>query len=296
MIVFLQQALNALSLGATYALLALGLAIVFTIFGLTNFAHGELITICCYAALGSAALGLPWAVGAVAGVAASIVAALVMERVAFRPVRSASETTSLLTSFGVSLIIQALIVMLISARSKTVPQWDWLMGSWSVGALVMPRYQIVTISVTAIALLVGLYVLKRTGAGLAMRATAEDAVGARLVGVRINRVVVAAFAASGLLAGLAGLLTMARTGGSINPHMGLMPMLSAFVAVVVGGLGSLGGAVIGGFALGAVEVALRAALPASVVGLTQGFIFAAIAAVLVLRPQGLLGRIRGVKV
>lgn len=291
----LQQLVNGLSLGATYALLALGFAIVFSIFGLVNFAHGELITITAYTAYGCSLLGLPWELGAACGVVAAVAAAVLMERVAFRPVRHADPVTTMLTSFGVGLLIQAALVIGISPRTKTVPQWEWLMQSWQIGSFVLPRYQVITLAVTAIALIAGIIVLQHTGAGLAMRATAEDAGAARLVGVRINRVVVGAFAASGLLAGLAGLLTMARTGGSINPHMGLVPLLSAFVAVVVGGMGSLVGAVVGGFTLGIVEVMLLAWLPASVVGLTQAIVFGVVAVMLIARPQGLFGKVAGVR-
>lgn len=285
-----QQLVNGLSLGATYSLVALGLAIVFTTFGLINFAHGELITITSYTAFGLTLAGAPWILAVLGGVIAAVVSAILMERIAFRPVRGKPPTTSLLISFGVSLIIQALITLLVSPRNKTVNQWPWLGGSENFGGLIIPRYQIVTLVVALVALLVCLYVLRRTSAGLAIRAAAEDQEGVRLLGVRSGRLVVIAFAASGLLAGIAAVLLMARTGGSIQPHMGLLPMLSAFVAVVVGGFGSLGGAVLGGFVLGIVEVGLRAWLPQSVVGLTTGIIFACVVLVLLVKPSGLLGK------
>lgn len=285
-----QQLVNGLSLGATYALLALGLALVFTTFGLINFAHGELITLTCYTAFGLSVLGMPWGVAVTGGILAAIVSAILMERIAFRPVRGKPPTTSLLISFGVSLVIQALITMVVSPRNKTVSQWGWLGESQRLGGLVIPRYQVVTLVVALVALAVALYVLRRTTVGLAMRGAAEDLDGVRLLGVRAGRLVVLAFAASGLLAGIAAVLLMSRTGGSINPHMGLMPMLSAFVAVVIGGFGSLGGAVLGGFLLGMTEVALRAWLPQSVVGLTTALIFAAVVLLLVAKPAGILGK------
>lgn len=285
-----QQLVNGLSLGATYALLALGLAIVFTTFGLINFAHGELITIACYAAFGLTLAGMPWGVAVTGGVVAAVVAALAMERIAFRPVRGQPPTTSLLISFGVSLVIQAIITMAVSPRNKTVAQWGWLGGAMDLGGLVVPRYQVVTLLVALLSLAVGLFVLRRTSVGLALRGAAEDLETVRLLGIRGGRLVVMSFAASGLLAGLAGVLLMSRTGGSINPHMGLLPMLSAFVAVVIGGFGSLGGAVLGGFLLGLTEVMLRAWLPQSVVGLTTAILFAVVVLLLVVKPSGLLGR------
>jgi branched-chain amino acid transport system permease protein len=212
-----------------------------------------------------------------------------MERVGFRPLRGADPTAMLLTSFGIGISIQAVLSLAISPRPRTVPQPDWLGGSVQVGGLTVPRYQIVTIVVTAVALVALVLALERTTIGFAMRAAAEDFEAARLVGVRADRVVSVAFAVSGLLAGIAAVLILARTGGSITPQMGLLPVLAAFIAVVVGGMGSLGGAVLGGFALGMAEVALRAWLPSSISGLTQGILFALVAITLLVRPQGLLG-------
>lgn len=287
----IQQLVNGLSLGATYSLVALGLAIVFTTFGLINFAHGELITITSYVTYGLSVLGIPWAVAITGGLFTAIISAILMERIAFRPVRGKPPTTSLLTSFGVSLILQALIVIIVSPRTKTVQQWSWLGGSDIVGGLVFPRYQVITLVVALIALLAMVFTLKKTNIGLEIRGAAEDLEGVRLLGVRSGRLVVVSFAVSGLLAGIAAVLIMARTGGSINPHMGLLPMLSAFVAVVLGGFGSLGGAVLGGFILGFLEVSLRAWLPQSAVGLTTAIIFAIVILVLRIKPSGIMGKV-----
>ncbi len=287
----IQQLVNGVSLGATYSLLALGLAIVFTTFGLINFAHGELITITCYSTLGLTVVGVPWFIAVLGGMLAAVVSAILMERLAFRPVRGKPSSTSLLTSFGASLIIQAIIVILVSPRTKTVEQWSWLGGADFIGDFVFPRYQTVTVVVALVALLAMVFVLKKTSLGLQIRGAAEDLEGVRLLGVRSGRLVIIAFAVSGLLAGLAAVLMMARTGGSINPHMGLMPMLSAFVAVVLGGFGSLGGAVLGGFLLGILEVMLRAWLPPSVSGLTTAIIFALVVVVLRMKPSGIMGKV-----
>lgn len=287
----IQQLVNGLSLGATYSLVALGLAIVFTTFGLINFAHGELITITSYVTYGLSVLGIPWAVAITGGILSAVISAILMERIAFRPVRGKPPTTSLLTSFGVSLILQALIVIIVSPRTKTVQQWAWLGGSDIIGGLVFPRYQVVTLVVALVALLAMVFTLKKTNIGLEIRGAAEDLEGVRILGVRSGRLVIVAFAVSGLLAGVAAVLIMARTGGSINPHMGLLPMLSAFVAVVLGGFGSLGGAVLGGFILGFLEVSLRAWLPQSAVGLTTAIIFAIVILVLRIKPSGIMGKI-----
>ncbi len=285
----LQQLVNGLSLGSTYALLALGLAIVFSIFGLVNFAYGELITIGAYVMLACSNLGLPWSVQVLIGVLAACVASMLMEVVAFRPVRHADATTMLITSFGVSIAVQAILVIVVSARARTVPQPDWTVATVSFAGLRLPAYQVATVAITGVALVTLTLVLKRTTFGLAMRAAAENFTTARLLGVRANRMVSSAFVISGLLAGIGAVLILARTGGALEPTMGLSPVLKAFIAIVIGGIGSLTGAVVGGLALGVVEVLLRAYLPASVTGLTDGILFAIVVLVIVLRPEGVMG-------
>lgn len=286
---FLQQLVNGLSLGSTYALLALGLAIVFTIFGLVNFAYGELITIGAYVMLACSNMGLPWIVQALAGICAAAVASILMEFIAFRPVRNADGTTMLITSFGVSIAVQAILIIVVSARSRTVPQPAWTADTVSFAGLMLPAYQVVTLLVTIVALVAMVVVLRRTNFGLAMRASAENFTTARLLGVRANRMVSSAFVISGLLAGIGAVLILARTGGAVEPTMGLAPVLKAFVAIVIGGIGSLSGAVVGGLALGVAEVMLRAYLPGQLTGLTDGILFALVVVVIVLRPEGIMG-------
>jgi branched-chain amino acid transport system permease protein len=284
-----QQILNALSLGGIYALLALGLAIVFSILHLINFAHGELITLPAYAMYGMYLLGLPWVAFAAISVLVGVVAALAMERIAFRPVRDASPATLLLTSLGLSIIIQALLQMLISPRERAVPQPDWLLDSFEVAGLRVQVVQLLAIVVTIVSLVALTMIIQRTRVGIAMRAAAEDFDATRLMGISANRVVAAAFALSGLLASLAAILLLARR-GTVHPSMGLLPVLKAFVATVLGGFGSLAGAAVGGFLLGFLEVALRAWLPQDVAGFTEGVLFAIVGFLLFLRPNGLFGR------
>ena len=286
---FLQQLVNGLSLGSTYALLALGLAIVFTIFGLVNFAYGELITIGAYVMLACSNLGLPWVVQALAGILAAAVASVLMELIAFRPVRHADGTTMLITSFGVAIAVQAILTIVVSARARSVPQPPWTVDTISVGGLTLPAYQVVTVLVTGVALLAMVIVLKRTNFGIAMRGSAENFTTARLLGVRANRMVSSAFLISGLLAGVGAVLILARTGGAVEPTMGLAPVLKAFVAIVIGGIGSLSGAVVGGLVLGVAEVMLRAYLPGQITGLTDGILFALVVVVIVVRPEGVMG-------
>ncbi len=288
---FIQQILNAASLGGTYALVALGLAIVFSILHLINFAHGELVTIPGYVMLGLYLLHLPWAVYTLAGLLSGVVVAVLMERFAFRPVRNTSEATMLLTSFGLSVIIQAALVMFVSPRPQAVPQPDWISASLVFAGLRVQVRQLLTIGVTAVALVGLSLVLKRSSIGLAVRAAALDFDATRLMGIEANRVITVVFAISGLLAGIASVLTVALR-SSVDPAMGLRPLLMAFVANAIGGIGNLNGAVVGGLLLGFVEVALRVWLPEGITGFVDGFLFLVVATILVLKPDGLLGVIR----
>ena len=286
---FLQQLVNALSLGGTYALLALGLAVVFSIMGLINFAHGELMTAAGYGLCFALIVGMPFGVAVIFALAVAIVLVLLMERTAFRPVRGASGTTLLLTSFAVSAILRVLFQNFISARPKPVPMPMSLSGTIEIGGLHIGVIQAISILVTVI-MLVGLNLFLRiTVLGRAMRAASEDFAIVRLMGIRANAVVATAFAISGLMAGVAGILWVAQR-GSVDPLMGFLPVLKAFIAAIIGGLGSLSGAVAGGFLLGFIEVFLQAYLPESLLSYRDAFTILLVIAVLLFAPQGLLAR------
>ncbi|MEA2782470.1 MAG: branched-chain amino acid transport system permease protein [Rhodospirillaceae bacterium] len=287
--IFIQQLINALALGGTYALLALGLAMVFSVLGLINFAHGELMTITGYGIFFSLGAGVPYGLALLIGIALAVGAAVLMERVAFRPLRDANPTTMLLTSFAVSTILHILFQNLISARPKAIPVPDALAGAVSLGTLQIGAIQLISIVVTALSLLALTLFLRRSMLGIAMRAAAQDFGIARLMGINADLVISTAFAISGLLAGIAGVLWLFQR-GSVDPMMGFNPVLAAFIAVVLGGLGSLTGAVAGGFALGAVEVTLRAYLPEGVLPYREAIGLALVIALLFYRPQGLIPR------
>jgi branched-chain amino acid transport system permease protein len=291
---FLQHLVNALSLGGIYALLALGLALVFSIMGLINFAHGELMTIAAYGLLLGAAAGAPFALAVLLAVALAAAAALAMERIAFRPVRGASPATLLLTSFAVSALLQVLFQNFIASRPLPVAVPPMLTGTLDLGGLRLGVLPLVTILSTALLLFALTLFLRRTPIGIAMRAAAIDFEMARLVGIRANAVVAVAFALSGVLAGIAAVFWVAQR-GSVDPMMGFLPVLKAFIAVIVGGLGSLSGAVAGAFLLAFIEVALRAGLPPSLMPFREALALAVIILVLLVRPQGLFGRAEAVR-
>jgi branched-chain amino acid transport system permease protein len=283
----IQQIINALSLGSTYALLALGLALVFGVMGLVNFAYGELVAITGYMMYILVINGVSWALAALAGILVATFASLLMERFAFRPLRNASFLTLLFSSFALSVILQNLFRALISPRTRGFRGPSLFVEAVNIGPLTIGWLNLVTMGVALLSFTVLLLFLRRTLAGISMRAAAEDFAVARLMGIKANRVIAVAFAVSGLLAGVAGVLWVARS-GNVSPAMGFTPIIKAFVATVIGGLGSLPGAVVGGFILGAVEVLMITALPNSLQPFADPLSLAAVIAILYFRPNGLL--------
>lgn len=285
--IFLQQTINAVALGGTYALLALGLAIIFSIMGMINFAHGELMTITGYALLYCGLSGVPFIISVPLAILAAILAAMLMERVAFRLVRNSSAATMLVTSFAVATILQTIFQNFISKRSKPVNLPEIFSESIMVGDFIIGVNKLLSIG-TTIAMLIFLnWFFKHTKVGVAMRAAAEDFPVARLMGVRANAVITGAFALSGMLAGVAAVLWVSQR-ASVDPLMGFVPVLKAFIAAILGGLGSLSGAVAGGFLLGFIEIYLTAFLPESFNAFKEPIGLALVVMVLLWRPNGLI--------
>lgn len=287
---FGQQFVNALSLGSIYALVAIGLAMVFGILRLINFAHGEVMMLGAFATYYYANwTNLPFLIVAILGVVTTIVIGVLMERVAYRPVRGAPDVALLLTSLGVSIAVQNLAILRFGEQPKAFPTPDQIEKQVDLGAGV----QISVTNMLTIAVALGLMALltlfvTRTQLGISMRAAAENTMAARLMGININVVIVAAFVIGSALAGIAGVLWGARV-GRIEPLMGFIPVLKAFVATVIGGFGSIPGAVIGAYILGFGEIYLVALLPGDLTGYRDAFIFGALILILLFRPQGILG-------
>jgi branched-chain amino acid transport system permease protein len=282
-----QQVVNWLTLSGIYALLALGIAVVFSILGLINFAHGELVTVSGYSMVGLYSLGLPWAVIIPLSLLAAMAAAVLMERVAFRPLRGAPVSALLLGSLALSIVIQNIFLLFVGARPKTIAFPGWTQSSFKVGGVVVQWLDVATWVITA-AVLIGLVqFLRRSVRGLALRAAAEDFQVTRLMGVRANAVIRGAFAVSGLLAGVAAFFFLA-TASLVEPTAGFNPLLKGFIAAVIGGLGSLQGAVVGGFVLAGLEVFFQLTLSNSLQPYIDAIVFGFVILVLLVKPNGLL--------
>jgi branched-chain amino acid transport system permease protein len=282
----IQQLVNALSLGSIYALVALGLAVVFSVLGLVNFAHAQLIALAGYA-MWAVSGDVYWLLLLVVAAAAGAGGALALERLVFARLRSASMAAMLLASVAVGIILQTAFQILFGAEPKRIEYPGWTLDTLAVGGVRIQWLDLVTIGTTAVLLAGLLLFLRKTLMGVALRAAAEDFAVARLMGVRAGVVVAAAFVMSGVLAGVASFFWFASS-GIVQPDGGTVPLLKGFIAVVIGGLGSLSGAVIAGFGLGILEVLIQAYMPESVTPFTDSLVFGVLLIVVLLRPRGLV--------
>jgi branched-chain amino acid transport system permease protein len=287
----IQTLVDAVSVGGLYALTALGIGLIFGVMRLINFAHGELITVTGYTLF--ALFGAPLPIVLIGGLLSAIVLALLIERAAFRPLRGADPATLLISSFALSFLLQKTLILFVGSRPKGIDFLPELSQQVDVLGIRLQSLQIVIIFVSAILLGGVSWFLKGTRLGLQMRAAAEDFRMARVLGVRANAVIATAFALSGVLAAAVSCLVVAQT-GVIQPRMGLQLVIIAFVGTVIGGLGSLTGAALGGFLVGMTTILLQALLPPDLRVFREAFVFLAVTLVLLFRPQGLIPA-RGLK-
>ncbi len=293
----LDQLLNGLSVGSIYAFIALGYTMVYGIIKLINFAHGEFFMVGSmlgYFVFETAgqSMGLGPGGSAVFAIILSMVTAAVgtgllavlTERLAYRPLQNASRIAALLTALGVSILLQNLAARLFTAEQKGYP--DILPPAWK---------QIIVIGSLVIAFATLMLIVKRTELGRAMRAVSYNFETARLMGIESGRVIAWTFFIGAFCAGVGGVIWGLRYGNA-NPFMGAMPGLKAFIAAVIGGIGSLPGALLGGLLLGVLEVLIVAFTPSEYTGYKDVVAFLALILILTLRPQGLLGRFEGQKV
>jgi branched-chain amino acid transport system permease protein len=284
----IQYVVDSIAYGSLFALMALSLSLLFGVMGLMNFAYGELIMAGAYTIFYTEGWG--WLAMLVMTVIVVTALSLLMELIAFRPLRRAAPVTLLISSFAVSYGLEALGWMTVG----TGPQKGvgaWLTTTYDVSGVLISKLEIVTWIVTLVLLGGMTLLIRKTMLGIHLRASTEDFRMAQLSGVRANWVISSAFAITGLLASAVAVLYTFRV-GAVAPDMGQGPLLIAFVGGVIGGLGSLPAAALGGFVLGVVINALQALLPLSINSHTQLFAFAVVIAILVFQPDG-LGSIRG---
>jgi branched-chain amino acid transport system permease protein len=282
-----QYLIDSIAYGSLFALIALSLALLFGVMGLMNFAYGELIMAGGFTMYYTQHWGVIPMIAATVGVV--LVISLLMELLAFRPVRGSSPVTLLVTSFAISYGLQQFATITVgTGPQKGVSPYPWVSTQHEIAGVLVSNLEIITCVVTIITLISMTLLLRRSSLGMQLRASTEDFKMAQLVGVKGNRVILSAFAITGVLASVVTVLYVMRS-GSVTPTMGQGPLLIAFVGGVIGGLGSLAGAALGGFTLGLLLNLLQATLPASLNGYTELIAFAAVIVILLLQPNGLIG-------
>ena len=289
----LSQFINGLQLGSIYALVALGYSMVYGIIMLLNFAHGDVIMIGGYIALLTIAAGLHPALAVVLTIVGCVALSVVIEKVAYRPLRSAPRISLLITAIGVSLLLQNLAQLIWTANTRSFPATKIIPSvTYQLGSLSISLSAIVTIVVSVLSMLALTFLVQKTRMGKAMRAVSEDTGAAQLMGINIHATSPFTFAIGSALAGIGAVLYCCRY-PVVNPTIGSLLGLKAFVAAVLGGIGSIPGAMIGGLAIGFAEVLVTA------LGLsewTDAVVFAVLIVVLLVRPTGFLGRSMAEKV
>ncbi len=284
-----QQVVNGLMLGSLYALVAIGFSLIYGILRIINFAHGDLLMIGAFAALGLAALGAPWWAVVAAVALTGALAGVAVERVAIRPLRGRPQVTGFIATLAVSVAIENVGLVLLTGQPRTFPFPEALRVRVPLGPAEVALLDLVIVGGTAVLLLLLVALVRLTAFGRAMRALADNLLAARLVGIDVDRTIALTFALGSAFAALAGLLWGGRF-GQVDPLMGFAPGLKAFVACVIGGVGSLAGAVLGGYLLGLAEVLFVGLLPPAWSGYRDAFVFLALILVLLVLPNGILGR------
>lgn len=282
---FLSYLISGVSLGSVYAIIALGYTMVYGIAKKLNFAHGDVIMVGGYVSLlAMSSLGLPWWVGALLAVVVCTVLGVVIEGLAYRPLRAAPSLAVLITAIGVSYFLQNMAQLLWGASPRSYT--PIVSGSLSLGGLNISYISLMTIAM-CIVIMVGLTLFTgRSRMGKAMRACSEDKGAAQLMGINVNRTISLTFAIGSALAAVAGVL-LCSFNTSLMPTTGSMPGIKAFTAAVFGGIGSIPGALLGGILLGIIEALAKAYISTQ---LANSIVFAVLIIMLLVRPAGLLGR------
>ncbi len=290
---FLQHLINAISLGSIYALIAIGYSLVYGILRLINFAHGDIFTFGIYFAFyGVVLFTLPWWGAYIFAVLATMLLGVTIERVAYRPLRNAPRISALITAIGVSFFLENFATVVFGGRPKSFnPQTGAypreFLRMLQIGEVRVPFLTFLTIAVAVVALILLTWIVYRTKVGMAMRAIAKDITTTRLMGVNADRIISFTFAIGSSLAAIGGILWAMRF-PQVYPYTGLIPGLKAFIAAVVGGIGSIQGATMGGFVLGVTEVMIVAFVPA-LAGYRDAFAYVILLLILLVKPTGILG-------
>lgn len=283
---FFEQLLNGLNRGSIYALIALGYTMVYGIAKMLNFAHGDVIMVGAYTLSVSASLlGISPYLGVLFSIVFCAVLGVVLEKVAYKPLRNSSPLAVLITAIGVSYFLQSLALLLFGSQQQKVASVINIPSIY-LGSIELTGESIVTLGVTIVIMVSLTLFIKKTKTGRAMLALSEDRGAAQLMGINVNRTISITFAIGSGLAAVAGVLFVSSY-GFVGPYTGSLPGIKAFVAAVLGGIGSIPGAMLGGVLLGVIESFSQAYISTQ---LSDAIVFGVLILVLLVRPAGLLGR------
>jgi branched-chain amino acid transport system permease protein len=285
---FVQHSLNGLTLGSLYALIAIGYTMVYGILRLINFAHSEIFMLGAYFVFwGITLFYLPWALAMVAAVIVTASVGILVDRVAYRPLRDAPRISALISAIGVSFFLQNVTIVVFGALPRQVYRPGWLEDPILLGDV---RLLPLTLFVPALSLLLMLglvWIVYKTKTGLGMRAISKDIETSYIMGVPVNRIISITFGIGSALAAASGIMWALRY-PQLQPVMGSIPGFKAFIAAVFGGIGSIPGAVVGGLMLGLIEIMAVAFFP-DLAGYRDAFAFVLLIVILLLKPTGLMG-------
>ncbi|MBQ4537488.1 MAG: branched-chain amino acid ABC transporter permease [Lachnospiraceae bacterium] len=288
---FIETLINGLSMGSTYAMIALGYTMVYGIAKMLNFAHGDIIMVGGYMIFVTmTATGNPF-LGLLVAVICCVLLGIGIEKVAYKPLRGASPLAVLITAIGVSYLLQSLAQIIFGTAPKMVNVAD--LGNLNVAGLTIPIYTLVTLGCSMVIMTILSLFVKYTRTGRAMIAVSEDKGAAQLMGVNVDRIIMITFAIGSALAAFAGLFMLMKS-PSLTNTLGAMPGIKAFTAAVIGGIGSIPGAMLGGLLMGVVE-AISLTIPA-IAPYTDAIEFIILIIILLVRPTGILGKKRREKV
>jgi branched-chain amino acid transport system permease protein len=286
---FLQHLSNALSLGSLYALIAIGYTMVYGILRLINFAHGDVFMLGGYIAFyGITLLLMPWWVGFIVAFGLTGILGVGLERIAYKPLRHSPKISIMISAIGASFLIENLATVIFGGRPKGFPVPEIFNRVVRLGSVSVMSISLFIPVLTAAILAGLLFIIYRTKTGMAMRAVSTDLAAARLMAIDVNRIVSFTFGAGSVLAAVGGVMWALKY-PQLNPTMGMIPGLKCFIAAVIGGIGNIGGAVLGGLFLGLIEIMIIAFLP-TLTGYRDAFAFVLLIIVLLVKPSGLLGK------
>lgn len=282
-----QQIINSLHVGSIYALIALGYTMVYGIVQLINFAHGDILMVGAYFTFfGLTAYRLPFGVALLGAVIVCALLGMLIDRVAYKPLRSAPRISALITALGVSMLLENGFRYLFGADAKRMSEIIKAENAVHLGGVRISYMTFITIGVAVAFMLLLRLIVHYTKTGKAMRAVSEDTKASQLMGIHVDRTIAVTFAIGSALGAVGGIL-YSMNYYEVQPYMGMMPGLKAFVAAVLGGIGSIPGAMLGGFVIGGVETITRGYISTT---WADAFVFGILILVLIFKPAGILGQ------